>query len=116
MLPVGATIFEMHAAYKPAAVHLEDNICLRASHRLLLRPGQCELAALTLLEPGVVPLGLDLAEDRGIERRVRRLATRGGPIALFPHRLDQLLAVHRLTRFTQNLGSRVDRTHLLGRV
>jgi hypothetical protein len=68
------------------------------------------------LEPGFVPLGVDLPEDCGIKGRGWRLAAGGGPIALFTHRLDQLLAVHRLTRFTQDFGSRVDRTHLLGRV
>src|SRR5262249_53256799 len=72
-----------------------------------------ELAPLGLLESGVLALGLELAQNRGVQRRGWRLAARGGPVALVRHRLDHLLAVHGLAGLAKELGRRIDRAQLL---
>jgi hypothetical protein len=51
---------------------------------------QGELAPLGLAEAGLVFLDLDLARERGMQRRLRRLTGRAGPVTLGRHGGDQL--------------------------
>src|SRR5689334_22162867 len=50
--------------------------------RALRRLADAELTALRLLEPGIVPLGLEFPEYCGVQSSCWRLAARRGPVAL----------------------------------
>lgn len=54
-----------------------------------------ELAAFNLAETGLLALGIDLAKQRGVQRKVRCFALRRRPQALFGHRGNHLLHAHR---------------------
>src|SRR5690242_16814498 len=62
----------------------------------LSNPLEAEAARARLLEAAGFSLGRDLAQDGGIQRGLGRLAGGRGPVTLLGHRLDQLLAAHRL--------------------
>ena len=66
------------------------------------RPRQPERAAAGLREPGLGALLADLADDRRVQRRRRRLALRRGPVPLGRHRLDQDRARERRAGFRQH--------------
>ena len=52
---------------------------------MLALPVERELPAADLLEAGLAGLAADLAQHRGIQRGVRRLAIRAGPKFPFRH-------------------------------
>ena len=78
--------------------------------RFRLRVG--EPARGSLLEAGVLAVS-QVAEDCGVERRVRCLAAWGSPKLLFGHRLDHLFARHGFADLFQNRQGRVDLAELL---
>src|SRR5262245_64039386 len=87
----------------------------RLSRRVLFRSialGASELAGLGFLEPGVLTLDVDLAQDRRVQRRRRRLAAGALPIALRGHLLDHLAGAHRLAALLQDLRRGFQRAHL----
>ena len=74
-----------------------------------------EPAGRCLLESGVGALS-QVAEDRGIERRVALLAAWGIPKLLFRHRVNHLFARHGLAGLLQNRQGRIAlRHHFVGR-
>ena len=87
-----------------------DLECLDAfgSRRHCLRSfRQLKPAAIDLLEARVFALVQNLAQDRGVERGVRRLAVRAPELAV-EHGFDHLLAAHRFLRVAQDFDGRVE--------
>ncbi len=72
-----------------------------------------EQPSIGLHKPRVVPLALDVAEQGRIERRVRRLAARAGPIALLSHAFDHLLGGQGLFGFGEYLCGGIDGAEFL---
>ena len=93
-LGVATAILEPHVADQAAVAYFKHDFTLRASHELLLGLGQGELAALGLRKSGILPLDLHFTQDGSVERGVRCLAPRRGPVAPGRHHLDQFLAGH----------------------
>lgn len=73
-----------------------------------------EFTPFGLLEPGVFAFGVNLPEDRRVERGVRCLTAWAGPVLLLGHRVNHLLGVERLFRFSQYLGRGVQGRQTLG--
>src|SRR5690606_14184192 len=78
---------------------------MKRSERMTLNVAG-EQAAIGLLEAGLLALGLNLSEHRGVDGCVRRLAV-AGPHALVEHDSDDIPAAHRLPGVLENLGSGV---------
>jgi hypothetical protein len=85
---------------------------VKVFHRLGLLASNRESSAFGLYELAVVALG-QVAKDRAVQRRVWSLASRACPIALRFHRRDQLLCVHRFTRFAKDFQGRSDAAQTL---
>ena len=64
-------------------------------------------------KPRVFALALDVAEYRGVKRRVRRLAARARPIALLRHQLNHLFGGQRFFGFGEDFGGGVDGAEFL---
>ncbi len=85
---------------------------VKVFHRVGLLASNGEASAFGLHELAVVALG-QVAKNRAVQGRVRRLATWAGPVALGFHRGDQLLCVHRFARFAKNFQGRSDAAQTL---
>src|SRR5262249_27687414 len=72
-----------------------------------------EVAAFALLEPGVLPLGGNFAQDRRVKRRVGRLAAGAGPISHLRHCRRHPVAVHCPVASAEYPGGGVDSAELL---
>src|SRR5215472_4397930 len=73
---------------------------------------QGKLAPVGLAEAGLVFLGLDLARERRMQRRLRRLTGRAGPVTLGRHGGDQLGAAHRPPALAQDPRCRIQGAEL----
>lgn len=72
-----------------------------------------ESASFRLDESCFGPFASDLPQDRAIERGMGRLATWRGPQSFTVHHVDQLLAVHRSSRFREHFDGGFNRTQFL---
>src|SRR5262245_12534952 len=119
---LGDTIVTTFAPYRvrwERAVTLATNdqeTRLRASWATCCQRGlgvEFELAAFHFLEPGVLALGVYLAQYCGIKGCMRGLPTGRFPIALRRHGLDHRGAVHRGAGLAENLRGRVEGAYFL---
>src|SRR5262249_19947737 len=94
----------------PRPVGTEASCGNEARGAARLRQG--EFAPLGLAEAGLVFLEFDFARQRRMERRLRRLTRRAGPVAVGRHGGDQLGAGHRLLALPQDPRGRVQRAAL----
>lgn len=68
---------------------------------VLLAARQREMAPFGLAESGVFALGVDLPQDRGVERRVGRCTVLARPQSRDLHGLDHRFAIHGISRFAE---------------
>ena len=81
---------------------------------VLLAVCQREVAPLGLAESGVFPFGVDLPQDRSVERRVGRCPIGRRPKTRDLHRLDHRFAIHRVLRFAKYDDRGFDLANLFG--
>jgi hypothetical protein len=81
---------------------------------VLLTAGQREVASFGLTEPGVLPFGLDLPQNRCIKRGLWRRTTWARPQAFDLHGFDHRLTIHGVLRFAQNNDRGFNLAGLLG--
>jgi len=81
---------------------------------VLLAAGQRKVAPLGLAESGVFSLGVDLPQDRCVERRVWCCPLGRRPETRDLHRLDHRFAIHRVLRFAKYDDRGFDLADLFG--